>query len=152
MINTSSCLMKGAIGSLVVHNNLMYKERLRSRTEVRRRSRNNLGAQIVTEPHWGPARAPPCARLENLQAQRKCKYWMPERRIQYRFAVKTRIWGARKQTSVQIRSENVSMGCQNVEFSLDSQRKRESRVPKCRNSFRLATKMRRWGAITKQSL
>ena len=45
---------RGAIGSLVVYKIFMYKERIRSRTEVRRRSGNSFGAQIVTEHPWDP--------------------------------------------------------------------------------------------------
>ena len=66
--------MKRAIGSSVVFNFSMYKERLRSTTEVRRRSENNFGAQIVEEHPFGSARTPTCARLENLQAKRKCTF------------------------------------------------------------------------------
>ena len=113
--------MKGAIGSLVVYINLMYEERLRSITEVRRRLENNFGAHIMTERPWGRARTPHCARLENVQAQGKFEYGVPERRIQILFSVNIRIWGARTQTSLQIRSVTATMGCQNAEFSIDSQ-------------------------------
>ena len=43
--------------------------------------------------------------------------------------MKTWIWGARTQNSLEIRNENVNLGCQNAEFIRNPQRKHESGVP-----------------------
>ena len=73
-------------------------------------------------------------------SQRKRESGVPERRVRYRSAVKTRIlgastqsrvhyrttvktriWGARTQSSLQVTTESANLGCQNAEFSIDPQ-------------------------------
>ena len=62
-------------------------------------------------------------------SQRKHEYGVPAGRIHYRFVAKTRSLGASTQNSLEIRSENANVGCQNEELTIDSQRKYESGLP-----------------------
>ena len=98
-----------------------------------------LDIQIATKRPRGSPRTPPCALLENLQADFNCK---PIVKLLYRLQ-----WIYRKSISCgRGIAQSMKMRSQNAELSIEHQRKFESGVPERRVHSRSALEMRIWGA------
>ena len=167
--------MQGAIGSLDVHKKWCIRNWFDHETKFVIGG-TKLDIQIATKRPRGSPRTPPCALLENLQADFNCK---PIVKLLYRLqwiyrksiscgrgiaqSMKMRSQNAEFSIEHQrkleygvperrVRSGNANLGCHKTDFIMESHWKHESGVPDSRIHYRSAVKSRIWAARAQSSL